>query len=1331
MLHVRTLGELRQKGDGNARPLRRKPLALLTYLARRSPQSISRTELATLFWGERGEERARQSLRQALLELKQALGDQIDIDAESVRLAPSAVELDIVSFERDLADGRVQEAAQRWTGDFLEGADDIGGDGFLRWIENERVALRQQLRAALTRLIGDAELRGDWNSAAAWAQRWAAALPFEEEPHRRLIETLRMGGRSAEALKAHGAYLTRVRASRDIEPSEEFLQLAGDLADAARDEVARKGRGSAAVHAPAFVGRAAVMGELADAWKRASHGDPVVVLLEGAAGSGLTRVCDELVGRLGSEAVVLKGCAENATSDYACASALFDGIRNAEGSAGAAPEALAEVARLVPSLKMEFRHLPPATGDATALRDGLAQTLAAIGEEQPVLVVLDDLYDADEASRTLIASLASRLTGRVMLLLTADESKRDTGPALAARIDTRRLRLLPLSELLPADVETMIGSMVAVEARDRRSLALRLHEDSGGLPFEVRELVTSLVDSHLLQFDTGGTWHLSPAFEGRPLPVPPSVRERVRARLDRLSPSARALACAVAVLDGPVTTAAAGAVAELTRDEAESAANELIERRILRETSHPGQLQLSYPLLARAVAALVPPTRRESLQARAIQEAIQREAKKVPTPARPPSRPAPRVGGLALSALAVGVLALLALRSDLRFGSARPDAPPMPVIALGHIADYRDNATTDLTKPLTDMLATNLGRVGRLRVVSTARIYELVSQGDRKGDTSAASLVSAARRAGATELVDGALYAQAGGGFRLDLRRVELASGSIQKTHSVTGRTLFELADSGTARLAADFGETTPAGSIADVTTRSIVAYRLYEQGLRAYFANDLTGAQPLFEAALKEDSTFAMAAYYSAMSLVARPYDALQRYYLAARLATRTSDRERLTILARVAFLSADPALRALADTLVIRYPDEVDGYYYRGLQLLQDGEFLQALEPLNRVVAMDSLALEGGRARCSACDALHQLISAYQLADSLPAAERESRRWIRLQPRSSVPWHHLTDVLSQSGRYAEALAAFDRESELDAGRREDLRLLTLAVHRIYAGDFEQADRLLAAEIESGSRMRSFEALWYRPLSYRYQGRLEEALVDARRQRQLALAALPRGFAVRRRAAPPEALSEAQILFEMGRYRASAALFDSISRWAVGTELPSQIAHARVWSMTHAAGALAAAGDTAALAARIDSIQVLGALSGLGRDRALHHYVRGLLLAARGDDEAAVAELKRAVVSWSFGYTRVNMALATILLRQGKARQAVAALQPVLRGSTESSNFYVSRTDVHEMLGRAWLAVGDAASRDSAAAHFAVVHQAWRRADATFAMRRARATVN
>jgi tetratricopeptide (TPR) repeat protein len=623
------------------------------------------------------------------------------------------------------------------------------------------------------------------------------------------------------------------------------------------------------------------------------------------------------------------------------------------------------------------------------------------------------------------------------------------------------------------------------------------------------------------------------------------------------------------------------------------------------------------------------------------------------------------------------------------------------------------------------MLATNLGRVANLRVVSSARMFELMAQGDGVGSDTAAALVAAARRAGATELVDGALYARDDGGFRLDLRRVEIATGNILGTHSLAGRTLFDLADSGTARLAEDFGGARPAGSVADVMTKSETAYRLYEQGLRAYYANDVRSAEPLFDAALAEDSTFAMAAYYSALSALSQPRKQIQRFNLAARLSAHTSDRERLTILAYQAFVISSPALGPLADTLVVRYPEEREGYYFTGLARIMQGRFLEGIPALNRIVAMDSLALSRDRPSCDACEALRQIAISYLHADSLAAAERETRRWIRLQPRSPVAYRTLADVMSMSGRFAEADAALDQEATLDAGRREAERLVTRALHKLYASDYPAAERLFGGELESGVSFRVSNALWYRIIGYRQQGRLEEALADARRLRAIVLPNYPKGVVSSRKALPQESLAEAQVLYEMGRYRQSAAVFDSVSRFVVGDESPSQVAHALVWSMTHAVRGLIASGDTTRALARLDSIRDLGELSGNYRDKVLHHYVRGLILAARGQDSAAVPELRQAMWSVSWGYTQVNLALATSLMRLGRHREAVGVLTSALHGPLEASNYYVTRTEVHDMLARAWEGVGGAGGRDSAAANRRIVDQSWDQADPAFIARR------
>jgi predicted Zn-dependent protease len=149
---------------------------------------------------------------------------------------------------------------------------------------------------------------------------------------------------------------------------------------------------------------------------------------------------------------------------------------------------------------------------------------------------------------------------------------------------------------------------------------------------------------------------------------------------------------------------------------------------------------------------------------------------------------------------------------------------------------------------------------------------------------------------------------------------------------------------------------------------------------------------------------------------------------------------------------------------------------------------------------------------------------------------------------------------------------------------------------------------------------------------------------------------------------------------------------------------------------------ALAAAGDTLAVRALADTAERWGSESAYGRDRRASHYLRGMGLIASGRDADAAREFAAAISSPSLGFTRVNYELGKVLLRLRRPAEAIAALQPALRGEIDASNLYVTRTELHEVLARAFDAAGQ---RDSASAHYRAVVRAWRRADAPFHARR------
>ncbi len=674
------------------------------------------------------------------------------------------------------------------------------------------------------------------------------------------------------------------------------------------------------------------------------------------------------------------------------------------------------------------------------------------------------------------------------------------------------------------------------------------------------------------------------------------------------------------------------------------------------------------------------------------------------------------LSGLALGGAALGLWS--ARSRNLTMVTSLSSMSMAPVLAVGRIADYRSAAEPEPFSPLAEMLVTNLARTSGLRVISNTRMSELLRHVKSDVD-SATAPVAAARLAGATEMVDGALYAAASG-LRLDLRRIDLKSGNVIGSSTVTGGDLFALADSGTARLAAQLDVAPPRGSISDVTTRSVVAYRLYSEGLARLYENDRSGAQRLFDAALTEDSTFAMAAFQSARAIgsdwrLPRHAAYQDRINRALRLSERTSERERLIIRAWFASTTYDPILRATADTLSIRYPDEVVGHVYSGTARIVAGDFAGAVPFLERAIAMDSVVLLNAQSSCSGCDALNLLVSAWVFADSMDAARRTARRGLVLQPRAASAWRRLADVLDLRGEYddaAEALRNADAVDELNGGLGERVR------HYVRDGEFDKADRLLSDALETSPASRVSQIWFFQVMSLRHQGRLTEALAAARRFRRAAAeTGGPAG------SAPPGAFVEAQVLLEMQRSKNAAALFDSISRWYLPGEPASNRAARRVWAQMLRASALAQAGETASLAALADTIQQVAQLSYLERDRRLHHHIRALGLAGAGQDEAAIAELTSAIYSSTTGGNRTNYELGRLLLRRDRAADAIAAVRPIVRGAVlDASNLHLTLTEAHLLLARAFDAAGQ---RDSALAHYQRVIGAWQRAELPFAAQR------
>ena len=662
-----------------------------------------------------------------------------------------------------------------------------------------------------------------------------------------------------------------------------------------------------------------------------------------------------------------------------------------------------------------------------------------------------------------------------------------------------------------------------------------------------------------------------------------------------------------------------------------------------------------------------------------------------------------------LTALAVLAAVTTLAAAAWWIGVGRETTAITPVLAVGRITDYRTSDGRE-AEAVSDMLATNLARVPGLQVLSNARLYEVLAQS--KDTQSRGALAAAAQQAGATQLLEGGLHALADGRLRLDLRRVDLTSGAVRTAHQLEGSDVYALVSEATTDLSRSLDR--PVGRLdpADVSTRSLVAYRFYEEGLRHNSRGDYHSAERLFDAAIREDSAFAMAAFYLMLARgtlgVSQPPDTWSRVLA---LAARAPERERLLIRGTWALTYGHPELQAIADTLAARYPAEVDGPFLQGYARLYNLDFIGGIAYMKRVFAMDSLGLGGESARCRACDAVEQLIYAYESLDSLPTAERIARDYVRRQPKSARAWVVLAGVLVPLARHEEAIDAHRKATSINSVNMYDR--IYAGIVRLRGGDFEETDRIARSVMRSGSTVDAAEARWLLLISLRYQSRWREALTTIRE----ATAALSDAERTGGAAHTAKAL-EATVLLESGRAREAATVFDSLIRNPYPGLSSGQLA-ARFYTYhyTLLANALATAGDTARLAVAADSAAAWSGRSNSPRDSRLREHSRGLLLAARGDTAGAIAAFQRAIISPTTGFIQTNRALGTLFLNTRRPTDAVRVLGAALRSPTlESGSLYVTWTELHELIARAY---DDLRMADSAATHYRHVVRALERSDA------------
>lgn len=307
-----------------------------------------------------------------------------------------------------------------------------------------------------------------------------------------------------------------------------------------------------------LIGRERELEELKAHWQRAVEEHRHLVLLSGEPGIGKTRLARELMvyARLQGAAVLWGRCYEQEVAvPYRPFTDTFkDHVTGqpAEVLRRQVGASAAELARLVPPLREKLGPIPPNPPlnpheERLRLFDHVAAFLRNLATERPVLLFLDDLHWADEASLLLLQHLTRHVYDVPFLLLGAyrDTDLTRKHPLQNVLVELNRERLvtrLPLRHLDRQAVEEMIRAMCTTQVAP--AVVEAIYRETEGNPFFVEEVVKALAQEDALHPEKA-PW---PVRDQATMYIPQSIRATIGRRLERVSQeSARLLAQAAVI----------------------------------------------------------------------------------------------------------------------------------------------------------------------------------------------------------------------------------------------------------------------------------------------------------------------------------------------------------------------------------------------------------------------------------------------------------------------------------------------------------------------------------------------------------------------------------------------------------------------------------------------------------------------------------------------------------------------------------------------------------------------------------------------------------------
>ncbi|WP_051766985.1 BTAD domain-containing putative transcriptional regulator [Saccharothrix syringae] len=619
-----------------------RPRTVFAVLASRADSVVLRDELVAAVWGADAPAHAVGNLHTHVSALRRALEPEhrrgepwrlLTSTGSGYRLHLAPAGVDAAEFARlhEVARRRFAEADPSGA---LEAADAALGlwrgeamaDSSGPFVEAQRLLL-DELRIVTTELRAEAALAvGRHAGLVDELAATVAAHPAREHPRGLLMRALHACGRAAEALETYDDLRRVLVDGLGIEPSAELRRLRDRIADglapsptpprtavpvrppARTTPVTPPTRTAPPPALPVLAGREAELEAVEELVRGVAGGRGGRLWVEGELGIGKSSLVTAVLARAGRLGVrFAHAVAEELGRRFPLGTAL----ECLDVTARSADPRGAEIWRALRGDQAARGLLGGGDPVGSAL-DDLVALIGAWCEEGPVVLAVDDLQWADEASVVFWHRLL-RLTERLPLLLVG------AARPLPHRADVRRLRrevessagrLLDLAPLDDRAVAGMIGGLVGAPAGPGLR---RIAERAAGNPLYVREIADALVRDGVVRLEADTADVSAGAFDR----APRSLVSAVTGRLRYLGEATREVLRWAALLGGEFTADDLAAVLGRPVTGVVGAVDEAVAAGVLRDAGV--RLAFRHPVIRQALYEDTPLALRVALHQQAAQ----------------------------------------------------------------------------------------------------------------------------------------------------------------------------------------------------------------------------------------------------------------------------------------------------------------------------------------------------------------------------------------------------------------------------------------------------------------------------------------------------------------------------------------------------------------------------------------------------------------------------------------------------------------------------------------------------------------------------------------